>query len=159
ADCDAANAIGVVDRRYGMSKDMQKLCDELIAQFRNVMVAKAVPENLDLLVCMPSELEKIKSLAERLSIEDIMHKLEILQSCNERIARVSSKRVEMEMCLIKLCTAQSSASGNSAANTELLAKIDMLEQRITAQPMQTGRTVQAAQTFQPAQTTQAAQPS
>lgn len=159
ADCDTAKAIGVVDRLYGMSKDMQKLCDELIAQFRNVMVAKAVPENLDLLVCMPNELEKIKALAERLSIEDIMRKLEILQSCNERIARVSSKRVEMEMCLIKLCTAQSPASGGGAANAELLAKIDMLEQRIAAQPIQTGRTVQAAQAVQPAQSAQAAQPS
>lgn len=137
ADCDAAKAIGVVDKLYGMSKDMQKLCDELIAQFRNVMVAKAVPENLDLLVCMPSELEKIKALAERLSIDGIMRKLEILQSCNEHIARVSSKRVEMEMCLIKLCTAdtsQNASSGNGAANAELLAKIDMLEQRIMSQP-------------------------
>lgn len=137
ADCDAAKAIGVVDKLYGMSKDMQKLCDELIAQFRNVMVAKAVPENLDLLVCMPSELEKIKALAGRLSIDEIMRKLEILQSCNERIARVSSKRVEMEMCLIKLCTAdtpQNTSAGNGAANAELLAKIDMLEQRIMSQP-------------------------
>lgn len=137
ADNDAAKAIGVADKLYGMSKDMQKLCDELIAQFRNIMVAKAVPENLDLLVCMPNELEKIKALAERLSMEDIMGELEILQSCNERIARVSSKRVEMEMCLIKLCTAQNKASVGEAANTELLAKIDMLEQRIAAQPVQT----------------------
>lgn len=103
------------------------------------MVAKAVPENLDLLVCMPSELEKIKALAERLSMEDIMGKLEILQSCNERIARVSSKRVEMEMCLIKLCTVQNNASGGGAASSELLAKIDMLEQRIASQPVQTAQ--------------------
>ena len=139
ADNDAAKAIGVADKLYGMSKDMQKLCEEHIAQFRNVMVAKAVPENLDLLVCMPSELEKIKALAERLSMEDIMGKLEILQSCNERIARVSSKRVEMEMCLIKLCTVQNNASGGGAASSELLAKIDMLEQRIAAQPVQTAQ--------------------
>ena len=134
-----AAADNVADKLYGMSKDMQKLCDELIAQFRNVMVAKAVPENLDLLVCMPSELEKIKALAERLSMEDIMGKLEILQSCNERIARVSSKRVEMEMCLIKLCTVQNNASGGGAASSELLAKIDMLEQRIASQPVQTAQ--------------------
>lgn len=68
-----------------------------------------------------------------------MGKLEILQSCNERIARVSSKRVEMEMCLIKLCTVQNNASGGGAASSELLAKIDMLEQRIAAQPVQTAQ--------------------
>lgn len=158
ADCDAAKAIGVVDKLYGMSKDMQKLCDELIAQFRNIMVANAVPENLDLLVCMPSELEKIKALAARLSIEEIMHKLEILQSCNERIARVSSKRVEMEMCLIKLCTSSGTASSatqntssNGASNAELLAKIDMLEQRIASQPIQTsGQFAQPVRNVQPA---------
>ncbi|MDE6762819.1 MAG: DNA polymerase III subunit gamma/tau [Oscillospiraceae bacterium] len=150
ADCDTAKAIGVVDKLYGMSKDMQKLCDELIAQFRNIMVAKTVPENLDLLVCMPSELEKIKALAERLSIDEIMHKLEILQLCNERIARVSSKRVEMEMCLIKLCTAnmsQSTSAGSGSANAELLAKIDMLEQRLMSQ---SAPAVKAAPYVQPA---------
>ncbi|MCM1022992.1 MAG: DNA polymerase III subunit gamma/tau [Prevotella sp.] len=143
ADNDAAKAIGVADRLYGMSKDMQKLCDELIAQLRNIMVAKAVPENAGLLVCMPSELEKIKELAARLSIEDIMRRLEILQSCNERIARVSSKRVELEMCLIKLCTSAQSTASDGASNAELLAKINMLEQRIASQPLQTSG--QAAQ--------------
>lgn len=132
---DAAKAIGVADKLYGMSKDMQRLCEELIAQFRNIMMVKAAPENLDLLACMPGELEKIKVLAERLGLDEIMSKLDILQSCGERIARVSSKRVEMEMCLIKLCTPQRRESG-SAASAELLAKIDSLEQRLAAQPVQ-----------------------
>lgn len=136
ADNDAANAVAVIDKLYNMSKDMQKLCDELIAQFRNVMLAKAVPENLDLLVCMPNELEKIKALADRLSLDEIMSKLEILQSCNERIARVSAKRVEMEMCLLKLCTVKSPAQSSGAANAELLAKIEQLEQRLANQPVQ-----------------------
>ncbi len=155
ADSDAAKAIGVTDKLYGMSKDMQKLCDELIAQFRNVMMAKAVPENTDLLVCMPSELERIKALAGRLSLDEIMSKLDILQACNERIARVSSKRVEMEMCLLKLCAPQSSVSpgGASAPNAELAAKIADIEQRLAAQPVQNGQlfgnSQQTAQQYSP----------
>lgn len=144
ADCDAAKAIGVTDRLYGMSKDMRKLCDELIAQMRNVMIAKAVPENTDLLVCTPGELEKIKALANRLSLDEIMSKLEILQACNERISRVSSKRVEMEMCLLKLCASGNTAA-NSGASAELSARIDSLEQRLASQPVQ-----QAAQPYSPA---------
>ncbi len=155
ADSDAAKAIGVTDKLYGMSKDMQKLCDELIAQFRNVMMAKAVPENTDLLVCMPSELERIKALAGRLSLDEIMSKLDILQACNERIARVSSKRVEMEMCLLKLCAPQSSVppGGASAPNAELAAKIADIEQRLAAQPVQNGQlfgnSQQTAQQYSP----------
>ncbi len=58
ADNDAAKAIGVADKLYGMSKDMQKLCDELIAQFRNVMVAKAVPKILTCLSVCRASLKK-----------------------------------------------------------------------------------------------------
>ena len=134
ADGDAGKAVSVIGGLYDMSKDMQKLCDELIAQLRNIMMAKAVPENLGLLVCMPNELERIKALADKMSLEDIMSKLEILQTANERVARVSSKRVELEMCMLRLCSAKSSpqAGRSSSADTELLAKIDMLEQRLAA---------------------------
>ena len=133
ADNDAGKAVSVVGGLYDMSKDMQKLCSELIAQLRNVMIAKAVPENLGLLVCMPSELERIKALAEKMSLEEIMSKLEILQTANERVARAASKRVELEMCVLKLCGGNSAQTGKAAASdAELLAKIDMLEQRLAA---------------------------
>ena len=132
ADRDAGKAVSVIGRLYDMSKDMQKLCDELISQLRNVMMAKAVPENLGLLVCMPSELERIKALAEKMSLEEIMSKLEILQTANERIARVASKRVELEMCMLRLCSGNPSSAGKNPSDTELLAKIDMLEQRLAA---------------------------
>ncbi|MBQ5318158.1 MAG: DNA polymerase III subunit gamma/tau [Oscillospiraceae bacterium] len=135
SDNNAAKAIEVIDRLYNMSKDMQKLCEELIAQFRNVMLAKAVPENVDLLVCMPNELERIKSLADKLTLDEIMAKLDILQSCNERVARVSAKRVEMEMSLLKLCTVKP-AQPTAAVSPELVAKIEQLEQRLANQPMQ-----------------------
>ncbi len=137
ADNNAAAAVAVIDKLYNMSKDMQKLCEELIAQFRNVMLTKAVPENLDLLVCMPSELEKIKQIAEKLSLEEIMSKLEILQSCNERVARVGAKRVEMEMSLLKLCAVKP-VQPVTAASPELMMKIDMLEQKLASMPVQQG---------------------
>lgn len=133
AEKNAGRAAAVIDELYGMSKDMQKLCDELISQFRNVMMAKAVPNNIDLLACMPSELERIKTLADRLSLEEIMHILEVLQAGNERIARVSSKRVEIEMCLLKLCSQTAGQSVQaSAVGTDLTAKLDMLEQKLAA---------------------------
>lgn len=132
ADKNAGRAAEVIDELYGMSKDMQKLCDELISQFRNVMIAKAVPNNINLLACMPSELERIKALADRLSLDEIMHILEILQAGNERIARVSSKRVEIEMCLLKLCSQTAGQSVQAAsAGADLTAKLDMLERRLS----------------------------
>jgi len=135
SDNNAAKAVEVIDKLYNMSKDMQKLCEELIAQFRNIMLAKAVPENIDLLVCMPSELDRIKTLADKLSLEEIMSKLDILQSCSERVARVSAKRVEMEMSLLKLCAVKPAQTA-AVVSPELLAKMDMLERKLSEQPVQ-----------------------
>ncbi len=146
ADKNAGKAAEVIDSLYGMSKDMQKLCDELISQFRNVMIAKAVPNNINLLACMPSELERIKALADRLSLDEIMHILEILQAGNERIARVSSKRVEIEMCLLKLCSQTAGQSVQAAASgTELTAKLDMLEQKLAAVQQNSYNNIQPVQ--------------
>ncbi len=126
---DPSKAIAVIQKLYELSKDMQKLCDELIAQFRNIMMTKTVPQNTELLACMPGEIELIKKYAEALTIDDIFDKLNLLQDCNLRLSRVAAKRVEIEMCMIKLCSAP--VSSNAAIdNSEIYAKIDMLEQKI-----------------------------
>ncbi|MCL2054374.1 MAG: DNA polymerase III subunit gamma/tau [Oscillospiraceae bacterium] len=103
AEKDAAKAVVVIDKLYGMSKDMQKLCDELIAQFRNIMMLKAAPDNTGILACMPNEIERLKAVAKGLALGDVLDKLEILQKSNERLARTPLKRVETEMCMIRLC--------------------------------------------------------
>ncbi|MBQ8826157.1 MAG: DNA polymerase III subunit gamma/tau [Oscillospiraceae bacterium] len=133
ASKDAAKAVTVIKRLYELSKDMQKLVEELIAQFRNVMLAKSVPGCDDVLVCMPAETETIKSLAEKMTENEIFGSLDILQKCSERLARVPSKRVEVEMCMIKLCTSANTGNGGSAIdNSEIYAKIDLLEKKIAA---------------------------
>ncbi len=129
ADGNAGKAISVIASLYDMSKDMQKLCGELTEQLRNIMLAKAVPENVGLLVCTPDELERIKALTDKMSLSDIMSKLEKLQDANEKIARTASKRVELEMCMLKLCSAAPDKQTDHS-EAELLSKIDSLERRI-----------------------------
>ena len=130
----ASKAVAVIKKLYEMSKDVQQLCDELIAQFRNIMMAKAVPGSDDVLVCMPAEIQQIKQLAEKLTAEEIFEKIDVLQHCRERLARVPAKRVEIEMCLIKLCMGAVNTVNNANAidNSEIYAKIDMLEKKLAS---------------------------
>ncbi|MBE6839296.1 MAG: DNA polymerase III subunit gamma/tau [Ruminococcus sp.] len=104
ADLDAGKVLSVVDNLYSMSKDMSRLCEELILQFRNLMIIKSAPDKTGLISCLPNELERLKAVSAKLSLEEILDKLNGLQECNERLTRSLSKRVEFEMCLIKLCT-------------------------------------------------------
>ncbi len=103
---DTGKALSVTDNLYSMSKDMSKLCTELIDQFRNLMLMKVCPEKTELIACMPEELERLKAIAAKCDLNDILYKLTVLQECNERMGKALNKRVEFEMCLIRLCSAK-----------------------------------------------------
>ena len=129
---DAGTAISIIDKLYGMSKDMQRLCEELIAQFRNLMLVKSIPNKPELLVCMPDECQKLSELAKKMELSTILSKLTILQECNERLSRSLAKRIELEMCLIKLCTKNFTASVD---NSDIYAKIEQLEDKVNNAPL------------------------
>ncbi|MBR2284148.1 MAG: DNA polymerase III subunit gamma/tau [Ruminococcus sp.] len=141
ADKDTASALAVVGRLYDMSKDLTRLCEELILQLRNVMLLKVSPDTAEgLIVCLPDELERLRALADRLELADIMRYLETLQACRERMARVMNRRVELEMSFIKLCSGIPEgveeknitvSSGAGIDKSEIYDKIRQLESRIS----------------------------
>ena len=104
ADKDAAGALEVVDKLYGMSKDLKVLANELLVQMRNVMLVKTVDNSRELVICLPDEYERLSGIAQKLKLEDILRNISVLQQCSERFARCTSKRIELEMTFIKLCT-------------------------------------------------------
>lgn len=131
ADRDPAKALDIISSLYDSSKDMQRLCEELAAQFRNVMIAISAPDRTGIIVCLPSELETIKRIASKLTLEQVLGFLDALSACAERMGRSLAKRIDMEMCVIRMCsgTAQSKAA-NSGEIAALNAKIAELERRL-----------------------------
>lgn len=123
-----------------MSKDLKVLAGELLAQMRNVMIIKTIDNNKDLITCLPDEYERLKALAERMKLDEILGDINTLQECSERFAKSTSKRIELEMCIIKLCGAAQKAgataqavSGN-AEITVLLNRITQLENALKMVP-------------------------
>ena len=90
-------------------------------QFRNLMLIKVCPERSELLACMPDEIQRLTEIAAKMDLQEILSKLNILQDCNEKIGRSLNKRVEIEMCLIKLCARQ--ISQKTLDNTQIYDKI------------------------------------
>ena len=134
ADSDAAAALAVTDQLYNMSKDLTNLCEELIFQLRNIMLIQASPKSAaELIVCTPDEFSRLSALAGKTSLTEIMGRIEALQGCRERMARVLNKRVEFEMSLIKLC-GKSANSVQAIDNSEIYDKIKQLEDKIAAIP-------------------------
>lgn len=135
ADKDAAGALKIVDRLYEMSKDLKVLAGELLMQMRNLMLVKTIDSSRELITCLPDEYDRLCSIAGKMSLDDILGNISVLQESSERFAKSTSKRIELEMCLIKLCgnravRAQAGVavpSGSGGEITALLNRINQLE--------------------------------
>ncbi len=138
-----AKCIDILNELYSMSKDLQTFCKELLEQMRNLMLIKSIPENIDILSCLNSERERLSQIASKVSLSDIIDKMEILQETNERLTKAVSKRVEVEMCLVKLCSdlkAQAAVTAQpSADNADIEAlnlKLSALEKAVASGSIQ-----------------------
>lgn len=121
----ASAALEMVDTLYQQSRDLMRLCEELAAYYRNLMVVKTVRNSDGLVLCTPSELEQLKTQAEKIPLAEILYNLSELQGCLDRISGATGKRTEFEMSLIRLCSPQLSG-GNDA----ILARLDRLETQL-----------------------------
>ncbi|MCM1505610.1 MAG: DNA polymerase III subunit gamma/tau [Ruminococcus flavefaciens] len=129
---DTAKALSITGNLYDMSKDLTRLCEELINQLRNIMLIQVSPQTApDLIVCMPDEMEKLSGLAKQITPEDVMNHLSVLQKCRENMSRVMNRRVEFEMTLIKLCGNKNN-SHETIDNSEIYDKIKQLENKLSS---------------------------
>lgn len=132
---DTAGCIEIIDSLYDMSKDLKVLSSELLSQMRNVMLIKTIDNSAELITCLPEEYKRLTALAESMSLDRILCIISTLQQCNERFAKSSNKRIELEMCMVKLCTmSENNVTGASAAQARSKvsdAQINALVNRIT----------------------------
>ena len=122
---DPASAIETLAGLYANSADPARVCEQLIGHFRNLMLLKNSPRAGELIVCLPEELERLKAIASEVGGGYIFYALSVLQNTLERIARSSSRKTELEMAFVQLCSPESSDSKKA-----LNARIDILEQEL-----------------------------
>jgi len=133
---DTAKALSITASLYDMSKDISRLCEELISQLRNLMLLKVSPDTAEsLIVCVAEEMQKLRELADSTELDTIMSHISILQECSNNMNRAMNRRVEFEMALIKLCGNIRNTS-EAIDNSEIYDKIKQLEDKINNAPVQ-----------------------
>ena len=118
-------ALELIAKLYGESKDMARLCEELTEHFRNLMLLKSVKNPDDILVVGRDELEVLMSHAERISLSEIVHVMDVLGSAFERMNRGADSRTEMETAVVKLCSPQLDVTDDA-----VLSRIGALERTV-----------------------------
>lgn len=120
-----AKALEQIDRLYGESKDMARLCDELIAHFRALMLIKSVRRPRSILVMSDEEFEQAQTQCDYLSLADIVYCMDVLSRAYQRMGHGTGDRTELEMALVKL-----SSPELDATNEAMAARITALEKAV-----------------------------
>ena len=120
-----ARAMEYIDRLYGESKDMARLCDELIAHFRALMLIKSVRNPRNILVMSEDEFEQAQTQCAYLSLADIVYYMDVLSRAYQRMGHGTGDRTELEMALVKL-----SAPELDSTNEAVAARLTALERAV-----------------------------
>lgn len=101
---DSAKLMSLISDLYANSKDMLRLCDELIGYFRNIMILCTVKDPSGLIVASEAEFSELKQSASNFTAAQSVEILNMLQTSYEKMYRGVNKRVEMETVLIRICS-------------------------------------------------------
>ena len=123
---DAAKAVEITDELHKSSKDMARLCEELVGHFRAIMLIKTVRNPKDSIVMSESDFIRADKQAQDLSLPLVIKIMDTLQSAMERMFQGVNRRIEMEMTMIKLCGVQS----ESHTSPELERRLSALEKLV-----------------------------
>ncbi|MBQ5890371.1 MAG: DNA polymerase III subunit gamma/tau [Clostridia bacterium] len=115
-------ALETIAELYERSKDMTRLCCELIEHFRNIMMIKAIKNPEKLVVCSSAEIEKLKKEGQNMPLDAIIHAIEVFEKAFSDMNRGANRRTIMETALIRLCDPSLDES-----TTAILRRISALE--------------------------------
>ena len=118
-------AWALVDQLHNASKDMERLCVEWIDFFRNLMILKSVPQPEELIIATAEEIRRMAEEAAKWELTALLHTLTALQQTLDRLRSGVSRRVEMEMTLLRLCE-----PALDSTNESLLRRIKQLEDAV-----------------------------
>src|SRR5262245_12917315 len=103
ANEDAAAVFGAADTVAEAGFDLRIVCRELARLMRDLLVVKIDPARLnDTEIAADSERDRMKSLADRFSREDLMRAFDLLTRSEYEIKRSSQPRHQFEMTLLEL---------------------------------------------------------
>ena len=133
-----AKSLEIIDRLYCESKDMARLCDELLSHFRALMLIKSVKNPRDILVMSDDEFEDAQTQSDYLSLADIVYYMDVLSRSYQRMGHGTGDRTELEMAMVKLSSPE--LDGTTEALTERITALEKAVKKgitVVSEPVQT----------------------
>ena len=109
------DALKIIGKLSDESKDMARLCDELIGYFRDLMLVKVTSSDHGLISVSKEEYSAINEVSDKIEICEIINILDTLETAAERISKGCNSRIELELAIVKLCVPGVDYSAESIA--------------------------------------------
>jgi DNA polymerase III subunit gamma/tau len=91
-------------------KDLSRLVSELLAHFRNLLIFQVSRGDLSMIEASESEAATLKEQSARLHTDALMRMLEVLTDCEGRLRDATSRKILVEVTLLKMIEARNAVS-------------------------------------------------
>ena len=119
-----AELLMLLDELSSKSKDVTRLCEELISHFRSLMLIQSGADSLAV-QATSADFEQLRAQSEQFSPAEVMRCIQILSDTYTAMGRVRTPALYLEMCFIRLCTPRLDIDERS-----INARLERLEQAI-----------------------------
>ena len=119
---DVGESLAQLEALSECSVEFDRLCEQLVSHYRNLMIVRTVKKPEEMIVCLPEELEQLCLQAQQYRLSTILFAIDTFSQALSRMSQGFSKRVELEMALVRLCNP--TLDGSQQA---ILSRLEALE--------------------------------
>ena len=123
----AKEAITIINSVINDGKEISQFTNDYIWYLRNIMLAKNLDKPNELLSITKEKFNELKELSNNLGTNTILWYIDILSETANIMKQDENKRVQLETCFIRMCTAEGDFSKEGLIN-----RIDILESKLNS---------------------------
>lgn len=121
---DLAGAVSLIGAAYDAGRDLSAVMDQLLGLIRDLLLIKTTQGDISALLSPAYSAAQLKQLGEGLAPATLIAYSRLLQEAMGRVKSAANRRVEAELCLVRLCT-----MGGEAYDT-LAGRVEALEEKV-----------------------------
>ena len=122
---DVTAALSVIDRITAEGRDLTQFTADFAGYLRNLLIIQSGTDADALLIATEEKKAQLSAAAQMLSAETLIRYIRIFSALESEMRYASSKRLQLEVAVIKLCRPQTEQSYDS-----LIARIGDLENKV-----------------------------
>ncbi len=123
---DLADAVGQLASFYAAGRDLAAVLDQLLSLIRDMLLVQTSRSDVSALISPAYPVQTVQRLCENMPASRLIAYSGILQETIARMSRAGNKRIEAELCVVRLCRL------TAEDHDTLSGRLDALEEKLSS---------------------------